>query len=195
MRYQFGINSQHFWNLARGIDSRSVVPDRHAKSISHETTFSRDICEVATLRAWILELADQVARRLRRYDILARTVNLKIRYSDFHTLSRASSLKLPTNLSNELSAVAAEVLVKALAPNGQQSTEKGIRLLGMGVSNLSRPTEKTQQLLFGQKNKDKQNRIDQASDEIKDKFGNHAVRRASSIEKRVEHRQGPLLDD
>ena len=195
MRSQFGVNSQHFWNLARGIDSRSVVPDRHAKSISHETTFATDIYEIETLHAWILELTDQVARRLRRYEIQGRTVNLKIRYSDFRTLSRASSLPAPTNLSNELSDVAADVLVRALAPDGQKLAPSGIRLLGMGVSNLSRPVEKHQQLLFDQEAKAKQHRIDRASDDIKDKFGVHAVRRASSIEKQIQHRHGPLLDD
>ena len=195
MRSEFGINSQHFWNLARGIDSRSVVPDRHAKSISHETTFAHDIHDVEMLRAWILELSDQVARRLRRYDILGRTVNLKIRYSDFRTLSRSSSLRQPSNLSGELSEVAAEVLIRALSPGGESTVRSGIRLLGMGVSNLSHPVEKQQQLLFDGEEKAKQHRVDQASDDIKDKFGVHAVRRASSLEKKIKHRHGPLLDE
>ncbi len=195
MRTQFGVNSQHFWNLARGIDSRPVVPDRNAKSISHETTFSTDIEDVETLRVWILELTDQVARRLRRHKILSRNVQLKIRYSDFRTLSRSSSLQWPTDSSIQLSNVAESVLVDAIAPQNQPRISPGIRLLGVGVTRLSRPVDKTQQLLFDQEVIEKQSRMDRASDQIKDKFGSQAVRRGSSVAKQIHHRSGPLLED
>ena len=66
---QFGSHGKHFWQLARGIDDRMVVPDRKAKSVSHETTFPTDIEDPDQLRAWLLELTEQVARRLRnRFD-------------------------------------------------------------------------------------------------------------------------------
>ena len=195
MKKQFGINSQHFWNLSRGIDSRGVVPDRHAKSISHETTFATDIRDVETLRAWVNELSDQVARRLRRHQILGKTVNLKIRFSDFKTITRASTLSQPSNSSRELSQLAAEILVNAISPDGSPRLDQGLRLLGMGVSNLSRPAEKIQKLLFDQDNKDKHERFDRANDEIKDKFGVAAVQRASSIQHKIKHRNGPLLND
>ena len=198
MKKQFGINSQHFWNLARGIDSRGVVPDRHAKSISHETTFGRDVDDVEVLRAWIIELSDQVARRLRRYGIVGKTVNLKIRYSDFRTFSRASTLPVATSSTRELSDTAAEVLVQAIVPGtlgSQTRIEQGIRLLGMGVSNLTHPAEKSQMLLFDQDNKEKQQRFDNASDQIKDKFGAGSVQRASSMRHNIKHRNGPLLND
>src|SRR4029077_7014578 len=63
----FGKSGRHFWLLAHGIDDRRGVPDREAKSISHETTFAQDIADFAILRAWLLELTEQVARRLRQY--------------------------------------------------------------------------------------------------------------------------------
>ncbi len=195
MKNQFGINSQHFWNLCRGIDSRAVVPDRHAKSISHETTFGTDIVDVEVLKTWIIELSDQVARRLRRYDIVGKTVNVKIRFSDFKTISRASTLAQPSNCSTELANIAADVLMSAIASDGNKKLNHGIRLLGMGVSNLRHPTAKNQLLLFGQDDKEKQQRMDRASDEIKDKFGVHAVRRASSVQHKIKHRNGPLLDE
>lgn len=195
MKNQFGINSQHFWNLCRGIDSRAVVPDRHAKSISHETTFGTDIVDVEVLKTWIIELSDQVARRLRRYDIVGKTVNVKIRFSDFKTISRASTLAQPSNCSTELANIAADVLMSAIASDGNKKLNHGIRLLGMGVSNLRHPAAKNQLLLFGQDDKEKQQRMDRASDEIKDKFGVHAVRRASSVQHKIKHRNGPLLDE
>ena len=195
MQNRFGILSDHFWKLSRGLDSRAVVSDRHAKSISHETTFGSDIYEVETLKAWILELSDQVARRLRRYDILGRTVNLKIRFGDFRTITRASTLPAPSHSSNELSKTAAGLLVESLDPQHRGILPEGIRLLGMGVSNLKRPEDQQQMLLFDQQENEKQDRFDRASDKIKEKFGSHSIRRASSVEKQVRHRDDPLLND
>ena len=56
----------HIWDLAHGIDPRRVISDREAKSISHETTFAVDIGEAEILRPWLVDLVEQVARRLRR---------------------------------------------------------------------------------------------------------------------------------
>ena len=58
----FGDSGEHYWRLAHGIDERRVVPDREAKSISHETTFAEDIHDLEVLRAWLVDLVEQVAR-------------------------------------------------------------------------------------------------------------------------------------
>ena len=63
----FGKHGRHLWELSRGIDDRRVVPDREAKSVSHETTFAEDVSDVEVLHAWGVELSEQVARRLRRH--------------------------------------------------------------------------------------------------------------------------------
>jgi DNA polymerase IV len=63
----FGQSAEHLWRLAQGIDERPVVPDHQAKSISNETTFATDVEDPEVLRAWLLELTEQVARRLRRH--------------------------------------------------------------------------------------------------------------------------------
>lgn len=78
---QFGRWGQQFWELANGIDDRKVVPDREAKSISHETTFATDISDMEVLRAVLLELTEQVAWRLRRHELRGKTVQLKVRYA------------------------------------------------------------------------------------------------------------------
>jgi len=75
---RFGSHGEHLWKLARGIDDRRVIPDRDAKSISHETTFATDIDDAEVLRSWLLELTEQVARRLRRHELRGRTVQIKV---------------------------------------------------------------------------------------------------------------------
>ncbi len=89
---RFGKSGEHLWQLAHGIDDRPVVPDREAKSISHETTFATDVDDADVLRAWLLELTEQVARRLRRYGLRGRTVNMKVRFADFRTITRSQTL-------------------------------------------------------------------------------------------------------
>jgi DNA polymerase IV len=178
LKSAFGVNSEHFWRLARGLDSRSVVPDRDAKSISHETTFSNDIYDNAALQAWLLDLTDQVARRMRRYKIVGRTVHLKLRYSNFETITRSRTIDEPTNATNALADVATSLFDQSNA-----EINRGIRLLGMGVSqlNVNRPEQLS---LFDQEANQRCKRIDQATDDIRDKFGSQALTRASSLEAR-----------
>jgi DNA polymerase-4 len=88
----FGASGEHYWRLARGIDNRPVVPDREARSISHETTFADDITEMDVLRAWLVDLVEQVARWLRHHDLRGRTVDIKVRFADFTTISRSLTL-------------------------------------------------------------------------------------------------------
>ena len=78
-----GQHGEHLRQLAHGMDDRKVVPDREAKSISHETTFATDIADLNVLRAWLLELTEQVARRLRRHELRGRVVHLKVRFRRF----------------------------------------------------------------------------------------------------------------
>ena len=88
---QFGSSGRHYWELAHGIDARPVVPDREAKSISHETTFAVDISDAEILRAWLVDLVEHVARRLRRHDIQGRSVELKVRFADFTMICKRRS--------------------------------------------------------------------------------------------------------
>lgn len=195
MKTKFGINSEHFWRLSRGLDTRSVVPDRHAKSISHETTFGTDIYQFDNLEAWTLELSDQVARRMRRYEIDGKTVILKIRFNDFQTITRSKTIDVGTNLTRTLSQTALDVLSKALDFDDDRRMQRGIRLLGVGVSNLSCPEGKVQHQLFDVEENQKQTRIDAATDAIKDRFGTASLRRATSVEHQIKHRNDPLIDD
>jgi DNA polymerase-4 len=183
----FGINSEHFWKLSRGIDTRQVVPDRIAKSVSHETTFSRDIVEREPLRAWLLELAQQVGRRLRRHEIRGRTVQIKIRFSDFRTITRSQSVAEPTSSSDELESAVEELF-------GRVEIDEGVRLVGMGVSNLT-SSEIKQQMLFDNDQREKNHRLDEMQDQLKAKFGHDAIRKGTSVEYQISRRPDPRVND
>lgn len=174
----FGEVGEHFWRLARGIDPRRVVPDRRAKSISHETTFAHDIEDLEILHARVLELADNVARRARRYRLFGNTVQLKLRYSDFRTISRSKRLTNPSNVTNEIYDVAAEVVTKAL-----QGRDFRIRLIGVGLSQLNRAAQR-QLMLFDEEQHQAQQKIDTATDKIRDKFGHGSLKRGTVVRRR-----------
>ena len=180
LKSAFGINSDHFWRLSRGLDTRAVVPDRDAKSISHETTFHQDLTDPDALRAWLLDLTDQVARRMRRHKIVGRTVHLKIRYSNFETITRSRTLDEPTNSTDTLAR-----FVSDLFSQSQLSFNRGIRLIGMGVDKLScnRPIQLS---LFDQEDAERSKRIDKATDAIRDKFGKLALKRGSTLRPKME---------
>jgi DNA polymerase-4 len=115
-------------DLANGIDHRPVTPERAIKSVGRETTFPHDVSDPAALRATICRLAEQVAERLQRHGLRGRTVTLKLRSYDFRTLTRQTSLSLPTDRAEEIAAVAERLLATELAPGGRY------RLVGVSVS-------------------------------------------------------------
>ncbi len=171
----FGSHGEHLWQLAHGTDDRRVVPDREAKSISHETTFATDINDAEVLRSWLMELTEQVARRLRRHRLRGRTVQIKVRFSDFRTITRSQTLPEPTCRTSELWEVANELLTTRV-PGARQP----VRLLGMGVSEFQQPNA-TQATLFDEEDRQKQSRIDEIGDQLKDRFGTQALRRGNTL--------------
>src|SRR5580704_10892953 len=93
---------------------RTVVPDREAKWVSAETTFAQDISDRAILRVWLLDLVDHLASRLRHEEIWARTIDVKIRSSDFRTVTRSTTLPEPTNLTKVIWKAAAGLFERSL---------------------------------------------------------------------------------
>ena len=174
---RLGSYGEHFWRLASGIDERQVVPDREAKSVSHETTFATDMDDPETLRAWLLELTDQVARRLRRHKLRGRRLQIKLRFADFQTITRSESLREPTNITDELWQVASKLLSKRLADD-----HLPVRLLGMGVSGIDR-SEVKQGTLFDNEQRKKQSQLDKVLDEVDGTLGRNALRRGSGMDR------------
>jgi len=176
LKREFGSSGEHYWKLSHGIDDRRVVPDREAKSISHETTFPEDIRDVEVLRSCLVELVEQVARRLRRHDLRGRAVELKARFADFQTITRSKTLEEPTDITQELLAAGMELLTKKLP-----AQHLPVRLLGFGVHDLGGAGD-VQGNLFGEPEKDKQRQLDRVADEIAAKFGKAAIRRGAGLD-------------
>lgn len=168
----FGQFGEHLWRLANGIDDRNVISEGQAKSISHETTFAVDLTNKSVLSAWLLHLTEQVAARLRRYELKGRTVTLKLRYHDFKTVTRSHTLPVETDNTDQLW----QVTRKLFDDNWNGKTP--IRLIGMGVSGLNDLYESMQQGdLFMNESATK---IDQLADSINSRFGPSTLQRGRS---------------
>ena len=138
---RFGKWGLRLWELARGIDDRPVVPEREPKSLSRETTFPKDIYDDRELDQVLLQLAQEVVKDLREEGRRARTVQIKVRFADFTTITRQCTLLEPTD-SLELIQEAARRLLRERVERG----DRGVRLLGVGVSNLVVPKTEAEQL-------------------------------------------------
>ncbi|OYV77047.1 MAG: DNA polymerase IV [Chromatiales bacterium 21-64-14] len=176
LRRQFGNAAEHLWRLAQGIDPRAVVPERDARSVSHETTFAVDVDDPQVLRAWLQSLTEQVGQRLRRCGLRGRTVQIKVRFADFRTLTRAHSLARPTDITQELWDAARGLLTQRLPERCPP-----IRLLGMGVSALE-PRDAAQGELFHDAVQARHSRLDAVADRIQERFGADALRRGGPFD-------------
>jgi DNA polymerase-4 len=166
---QFGTAGEQFLRLARGEDDRPVTPDHQAKSISQEVTFPEDIATLGTLRPVLLRQTEDVAYRLRRLGLLARTVTLKIRLGDFTTLTRGATLPEPTHATADLWRAARDLLGAWHGGNAPP-----VRLIGVAASQLS-DTGRRQLPLFEEQRREAQ--LDAALDALRERFGEDAVRR------------------
>jgi DNA polymerase-4 len=119
------------YSLARAEDDRAVVADREVKSVSAEETFERDLTDLAALGRELDAMAGRVGDRLRAAAYSGRTVTLKLRRYDFTTLTRSVTLPQPTDDARQIASLARRLLTEA-------GTGGGLRLLGVGVSGLSR---------------------------------------------------------
>ena len=171
IRTRLGPVGEHLQRLAAGLDDRPVTPDSRAKSISQEQTFPVDIDDMVELTRVLLDQTQQVARRLRRNRLKARTVTLKLRYGDFTTLTRSATFDEPTDVTELLWREA-----RGLLDNWSATQHRPLRLLGMTVSQLTGRAG-VQGSLFGDLAQDAQQRIDRAVDEIANRFGDSAINR------------------
>ena len=131
LEQRLGSFGHELWQLARGQDNRPVTPHREAKSRSAETTFETDVTDLTVLAGVIERLADRVARSLVRLDRPGRTVVLKVRYSDFTTITRSRTLELPTDRAASIAATGL-----ALLETATEAGERPVRLVGIGVGGL-----------------------------------------------------------
>jgi len=127
--------------MARGVDDRPVTAEHEIKSVSQERTFSRDLTHPDALRRQLWAMSQGVARRLKRKELAAETVAVKLRYSDFTTMSRQMRLSVPTDDEREIYRAALALLRRAWQ-GGRRSTgrpPKPVRLLGVAGRGLTPP--------------------------------------------------------
>jgi DNA polymerase-4 len=123
--------SEWLQQLARGEDPRPVTPDRETKSVSSETTFAVDLRNITQIRTELENLSNEVAEILARKHLVARTVNIKVRYDDFTTVTRSHTAQGATNSARSIS-----VRAKALLDR-TDACRRPVRLLGVGVHGLA----------------------------------------------------------
>jgi len=117
-------------SFAMGIDDRPLSRDDSVKSIGSESTFSADTADRPTLRAVLKEQAAEVAAKLQRHGLAAQTVQVKVRYGDFSTLTRQCSFDEPVSEARDLYRLACWLLAR------HRLVDRPLRLLGSGVSGL-----------------------------------------------------------
>jgi DNA polymerase-4 len=175
LRNRFGDDTQRLLSLARGIDDREVTTDREAKSIGHEQTFGEDLTVPEECRRELLDQTEHVCERLRGAGLVARTVTVKIRTSDFRTVTRSHTLAGATDVTTE-----AWQAVRDAFDNWARDKFAAVRLLGVSLKELTpraqRPPEQLD-LFEPRENTDRQEKVDATTDLIRRKFGQGAIRR------------------
>jgi DNA polymerase IV len=171
MESRFGRHGLHLLSLARGIDPRPVVPDTAHKSVSNETTFPADIADRDELKAILLQLVEQVGWRLRHHGLAGRTVQLKARYADFSTVTRAQTLAAPTDQTRTIWQAAVALLERLPRPGAP------LRLLGVGVSGFDTPDAGQADLFAAPRDAG----VDRVADAIREKFGAGTLHRARTL--------------
>lgn len=172
----FGRFAQRTRERAAGVDNRPVVASREEKSISAEETYDIDLSDRGDMERELLRLAEKTAQRLRKSELQAGTVQIKIRRSDFQTCTRQKSLLPPVNGTDQIYHVACELLGIWL----EENPGTRIRLLGVGGSKLS-PAE--QRDLFAAVDAPAGNAVDQAVDGVRDRFGKLSLSRARTLDR------------
>ncbi|WP_394705995.1 DNA polymerase IV [uncultured Martelella sp.] len=129
---RYGTIGQRLYHLARGEDTRSVTPERAAKSVSNETTFFTDISDFETLAGHLRRLSEKTARRAKAAGHAGHTVTLKLKTADFKTRTRSRHLEAPTQLADRIFATGLSLL-----ENEADGTR--FRLIGIGIGELCDP--------------------------------------------------------
>ncbi len=170
-------HGEHLYRLAWAVDNRPVEIDRSMKSIGHEETFSTDRHTHEELLRELVRLADGVAGRLRAQGAAARTFSLKIRFTDFNTISRAITLPSPIATAHAI-VKAVEPLLEAVDPS------PGVRLLGVSASNFGQASEQMtlDSLLTSAPAADQEwQAAEETMDAIRTRFGSAAIGPASAV--------------
>ena len=174
---RFGRHGDDLAARARGEDRSPVASMQAPKSIGHEHTFDTDTADIGRLEATLLDVSESVASRLRHHDLAAGSVQLKLRYEGFETLTRQAPLPRQTRESDPLYATGLALLRRNLVEG------RGVRLIGLTAINLSDAQQLT---LFDAS--ERSDRLTRSIDVVRERFGDRAITRARLLTERPRRR-------
>ena len=172
----FGRDTQRMRERASGIDERPVMSEWDEKSISAEETFASDLADHARMESEVLRLADRAGQRMRAQNLATGCVQVKIRRADFTTFTRQKRFEPSTTDSRTIAKIAAELLTAWLA----EQPRARVRLLGVGVNHLH-AADQMDLFAAAAAGSPAATALDTTVDEIRERFGNLAVRRGSAL--------------
>ncbi|MGA0082232.1 MAG: DNA polymerase IV [Candidatus Nanopelagicales bacterium] len=167
--------AEHLHELSWGKDERSVETNEPEKSVGNEETFSKDLDQAEDILREVLRLSEKVAARLRQAGLMGRTITLKVRFSNFSTITRSKTLLDPTDVAKEIYEVAKSLF------EGLKLDQVRVRLVGVRVEKLVEEDQANRQLMLGESEKGWRE-IDKASDKANARFGEEAIKPARLIE-------------
>lgn len=171
---RYGSMGSRLWHLARGLDNRPVSPHRGAKSVSSETTFREDLHRLEDLRRKLWQLSERVSARLKKSDLAAAGVVLKLKTAGFQTLTRSHGLDTPTQLADRLFAAAEPML--------QSTIDRGpFRLIGVGAQPLAPGHEADPPSLLNP-DSGRSKAVEEVMDAIRGKLGTDAIFKGRGLE-------------
>lgn len=168
--HHFGARGEELYEFAHWQDNRPLLPERDAKSLGEEVTFPQDIARYEEIYPVLNNLCETVGYRLRRHNLRARTLTLKIRYSDFRTVTRSATPGRLIYTDGEIFACAVNLF-------RQLSGREAIRLVGVQLSNLSKEKQLS---LFEETGKEE--KLAEMVDQLKNRFGENAIRRGVGLQ-------------
>lgn len=168
---QLGNAGRQLWMLAHGCDDRPIETERQRQSIGRETTFPEDILDRSILEQVLYQFADELAFLLRRAGQKASTVTVKLRYSDFRTITRSQSIE-PTDFNHVIIDTALHLL--------EQCKTGKTRLIGLSLSNFAEESM-VQGNLFAPDNHQKDEKLYELMDSMRERFGEHSLVRARNL--------------
>ena len=167
--------AEHLYELSWGKDERSVETNEPEKRVGNEETFSKDLYQAEDILREVLRLSEKVAARLRQAGLMGRTITLKVRFSNFSTITRSKTLLDPTDVAKEIYEVAKSLF------EGLKLDQVRVRLVGVRVEKLVEEDQANRQLLLGENEKGWRE-IDKASDKANARFGDEAIKPARLLE-------------
>jgi len=166
----FGENGRDLARHSKGIDDRPIVTERETKSISQEITYSRDVRDDKVLQDTLREMSAEVGAQLRRNNLAGKTIKLKIRWPDFRTLTRQTTLNHLTDEEDVIAKAVLELLKSVRKPN------QAVRLIGVGVTGLGQPIR---QLGLWDMDSEKERTLQEVIGKLQEKYGKSVIKRGN----------------